>query len=112
MHGSQMMYAILFMITGLLDVQVASALSCDPALVRLFTPRHPVAGHYDVCTSPEPLEALVPNAWKVELLPPLDAFGTAGSYDRSRLARVYGAQRPRVTRGSIQEDGQIISLTF
>ena len=40
-----------------------------------------------------------PGAWVPAPVLPADAFGQTGSYDRSRLARLYGARRPVVARG-------------
>jgi hypothetical protein len=92
------------------------SLVCDPALTALFTPRSPQLGHYQVCTSPDPLptaaERIRHTSWNVESVPPLDAFGTAGSYDRAALSRLFGGQRPSVARGWIQEDGRFESLTL
>src|SRR5215471_1011860 len=65
MHGSKMMYAIFLMI----------AQTCDPALTGLFTPAVPRLGHYQVCTRPEPLDALAGPGWRIENLEPLEAFG-------------------------------------
>jgi hypothetical protein len=91
-------------------------LVCDPALTALFTPRSPQLGHYEVCTSPEPLPAAAERirhtSWNVESLPPLDAFGTGGSYNRAALSRLFRGQRPSVARGWIQEDGRFESLTL
>ena len=84
-------------------------------LTGLFTPRHPEIGQYEVCTSPEPLAALTRAGWTIrapEDIDPLDAFGTAGSYDRSALARLYGGTRARVARGWIQEGGRFESVTL
>ena len=39
---------------------------------------------------------------------PLDAFGLAGRYDRSALARVYGARQPHVARGARMENGRVV----
>ena len=60
----------------------APAYTCDPALAALFAPRQPFLGHYEVCTAPEPI-----GDEQGEALEALDAFGTAGSYKRSVLAR-------------------------
>jgi len=90
------MYAIFLMI----------AQACDPALARLFTPLRPEIGHYEVCTSPEPLEGTIANGrsagiqfGNVEALEPVDAFGTGGSYNRFALTRLYGGNRVRVVHG-------------
>ena len=71
--------------------------SCDPALVPLFTPPHPRLGRYEVCASSEPIQAL--NGGPIEALEALDAFGSAGTYDRPALARLFGGTRVQVARG-------------
>jgi len=71
--------------------------SCDPTLVPVFTPPHPRLGRYEVCTSSQPIQAV--NGGPIEALEALDAFGTAGTYDRSALARLYGGMRVQVARG-------------
>jgi hypothetical protein len=83
--------------------------SCDPALVPLFTPAHPRLGRYEVCTSAEPLQAV--NGGPIEALEALDAFGTAGNYDRPALARLYGGTRVRVSRGWTRNGGRFESIT-
>jgi hypothetical protein len=67
--------------------------SCDPALTRLFSPAGPSLGRYEVCTTAEP----IPEE-RGEALEALDAFGTAGAYRRSAVARLYGGRRVRVER--------------
>jgi hypothetical protein len=71
--------------------------SCDPALVPLFTPPYPRLGRYEVCASGEPLQPV--NGGPVVALEALDAFGTAGNYDRAALSRLYGGTRVQVARG-------------
>lgn len=71
---------------------------CDPALTTLFTPQKPLLGRYEVCTDSRPLAGLASD-WKVESLESGDAFGMAGSVDRSALARLYGGTRAQVARG-------------
>jgi len=71
----------------------ARVYACDPALTALFTPRQPLIGRYEVCTAREPL---APD--EGEALEALDAFGIAGVYKRSALARLYGGVRVRVVR--------------
>lgn len=75
------------------------ALDCDAVLTALFTPARPQLGRYEVCTTREPLAALVGPDWRIEAVPPLDAFGAAGAYDRAALARLYGGRRATVARG-------------
>jgi hypothetical protein len=96
MHGSQMIYATaLILLAGLAAPASGQqpSYTCDPALTRLFSPPRPILGRYDVCTTAEP----IPED-RGEALEALDAFGTAGSYRRSALARLYGGRRVRVER--------------
>lgn len=76
--------------------------SCDPRLVKLFTPPRPRVGTYEVCTTPALLAEVADPAWTVERVAPLDAFGVAGQYSRAALARIYGGRRPQVARGWIR----------
>ena len=99
MHGSQMIYAI----------GVILLASCDPALGALFTPPHPRLGGYEVCASDAPLEAV--NGGPIEALEALDAFGTAGTYDRPTLSRLYGGTRVRVARGWTRTGNRFESIT-
>jgi hypothetical protein len=87
-------------------------LSCDPAFARLFAPPHPRLGRYEVCPSAEPLSALADAGWTIEATPPLDAFGSAGTFDRAKLARVYGGTPVRVARGWRTVDGQFEAITL
>jgi hypothetical protein len=92
------------------------ALLCDPALKALFTPGRPQLGHYEVCTSAKPLSVALLQLgkvqWRVEALPPLDAFGAAGAYDKSALSSLYGGRRVSVARGWIEANGRLDSLTL
>jgi hypothetical protein len=72
--------------------------SCDAVWRALFTPTHPVLGHYEACVDDRPLADLAGTGWTVETANPLDAFGRAGLYDRSALARLYGGLQPTVAR--------------
>ena len=83
--------------------------SCDPTIAHLFTPAHPRLGHYEVCTSSEPIQAL--NGGPIETLEALDAFGAAGSYDRPALSRLYGGTRVQVARGWTLEGNRFESIT-
>jgi hypothetical protein len=89
---------------------------CDPALTALFTAGRPQLGYYEVCTSTEPLSVATQQLgkvdWQVETLPPLDAFGAAGGYDKSALSRLYGGRLVSVARGWIQGNGRFESLTL
>jgi hypothetical protein len=102
MHGSQMMYAIFLIISQ----------TCDPALTALFTPLHPRLGRYEVCTTSEPIEAVAEREWTIEAVEPLDAFGTAGSYDRFAVTRLYRGRRARVAHGWRDENGRFESITL
>ena len=83
------------------------ALACDPLLTRLFTPPHPQLGQYEVCTTPDAIERIVAEGGpgtgvryaEIEALLPAEALGAAGPYDRSAVARLYGARRANVARG-------------
>jgi hypothetical protein len=86
--------------------------SCDPALAAQFTPRRPLLGRYELCTNPRPLEDVAPAGWAVLALDPVDAFGAAGSYDRTALAHLYGGARARVARGWTETADRFESLTF
>ena len=94
--------------------------SCDPALTRLFTPAHPRQGRYEICTTSDPIETIVagdgqvrpPRAAPIDTVQALDAFGGAGAYDRSALARLYGGNRVKVARGWTQDGGRFESVTF
>jgi hypothetical protein len=87
------------------------AYSCDPALTALFTPAHPRAGRYEVCTTDDPIEALAGTA-DIQALGPLDAFGAAGSYDRSALAQLYGGRLVRVARRWRRQAGVFVAETL
>ena len=93
------------MIYANLIVVLALASNCDPALTALFTPLRPELGRYEVCTTDEPLEG------DAEALDALDAFGTAGSYDRAKLQRLYGATRVRVARSWTANASEFVSTT-
>ena len=81
------------------------ASSCDPALAALFTPMRPHVGRYEACTASEPLGE------DADALEALDAFGAAGTYDRARLARLYGGTRARVTHSWTRTSGEFIAIT-
>ena len=104
------------------------ALACDPALTRLFTPPHPQLGRYEVCTTPDAIEQVVADGRPrgphddspgdgvhyapVETLVASEAFGAAGPYDRSALARLYGGGRAKVARGWRQAGDRFESVTL
>src|SRR3954471_19464798 len=92
----------------------APALACEPApaLAQLFTPPHPQLGRYEVCTAARPLTEAAPRGWAVESVGPLDAFGAAGTYDRSAVARLYKGQLASVARGWFRDGDHVESVTF
>ena len=79
--------------------------------LRLFAPFGTRAAAYRIFVTTLPIDALLgrlaqdplllhpPGAWVPAPVLPADAFGQTGRYDRSRLARLYGARRPVVARG-------------
>jgi hypothetical protein len=82
--------------------QDRGSLACDAAFASLFVPFRPVWGHYQVCTSEEPVNPRANDGFtyaNLERLEPLDAFGAAGAYNRARLAQLYGGRRVEVLRG-------------
>lgn len=95
----------------ILELMVVALAACDPALTALFTPRHPQMGRYEVCTTEEPIEKAAPGS-PIEATEPLDAFGKAGDYDRSKLARLYGGKRARVAHRWKQEGDAFETVTF
>ena len=80
----------------------------------LFAPYGSRWGEFQVCTA---TEAVVPSSADgftyaaVEHLEALDAFGTAGAYDRSHLAQLYGGRRVQVLRGWRSNEGRFESVT-
>ena len=94
-------------------------MSCNPALAALFTPAQPELGRYEVCTSSDTIEQLVAagpdqalHFGDIEALESLDAFGKAGPYDRSRLARLYGGTRVKVAHGWSNSAAGFMSVTL
>jgi len=91
-----------------------------PELLALFAPASARAAAYTMRVTDDSLEAVLrqldgdaallraPGAWDVRALAPVDAFGTAGTYDRRKVARLYGAERARVSRGARTKDGRVV----
>ncbi|HUC75879.1 MAG TPA: hypothetical protein VMS04_11340 [Vicinamibacterales bacterium] len=109
-----MMYAITLIILALSNSWKAG---CDPAFLALFTPARSQYGSYEVCTTTESVEKTAaghPNIHlaEAERLEALDVFGAAGSYDRSKLAYLYGGRRATVVRGWRVLNNRLESLTF
>jgi hypothetical protein len=89
-----------------------------PEFVGIFAPSaHREA--YRASTSDTALDAVLsgladdpslvrtPGAWTPRFQSALDAFGKSGSYDRWKLARLYGSRQPRVARGARNEGGRV-----
>jgi len=95
-----------------------------PEFVALFAPADARASAYRAYVAPVDLDdalralasdrtlRVTPGALTPRILHPLDAFGQTGRYDRARLARLYGARRPRVARGSRAADGALEAWTL
>lgn len=49
------------------------------------------------------------GSWQVQQLDPLEAFGTAGIYDRSKVARLYVGRRASVVRGPVEHGGRVVA---
>jgi len=89
-----------------------------PEYVALFVAR-PYREAYRAFVSPLELDAAlhiltpeaeslaVPGAWTTHPESPLDVFGTGGTYDRSKLARLFGSRQPEVARGPRGHNGVV-----
>ena len=86
--------------------------ACDPRFTALFTPRHPRLGRYETCADSRPLAQIAPADWPVQALDPADAFGAAGTADRSTLVRLYAGARPGVARGWTETPDRFESQTW
>ena len=114
--------AILCLILSRMPVsaQVDAPWRAAPGYLALFAPADGRAAAYRAYVSPLDLDRVLrgleadrsliqaPGAWLARPRSPADAFGLAGRYDRSTLARLYGAQQPRVARGSRAEGGRVV----
>lgn len=87
--------------------------------VRVFAP----AGHadaYGIAVTSKGLDEVLkdidadqtlvrtPGAWAVRGESATDVFGTAGSYNRWLLARLYGSRQVRVARGARADRGRVV----
>jgi hypothetical protein len=107
MHGSQMIYAIALILSQ----------ACDPAFLALFTPPRPVVGRYEACTVAEPIDAVIKSDaaahyGAVEETDWLGAFGSAGTYDRAHVARLYGGKGVRLAHGWRKDGSRFESVTL
>jgi hypothetical protein len=92
----------------------------EPGYLPLLAPAGERSAAYRAYTSPLDLEATLrqlesdttlargPGAWQAQSMLPADAFGQAGRYDRTAMARVYGARQPRVARGPRMDNGRLL----
>jgi hypothetical protein len=109
----------LVVVAGSAAAAGAVAWLASPEYVRLVAPsnqRHA----YAVSVTAAPLDEVLaqvaadpdavaaPGAWQAGEESPLDAFGTAGSYNRWLMARLYGSRRPRVARGARTMRGRVV----
>ena len=102
------------------SAQVDAPWRAAPGYLALFAPAGGRAAAYRAYVSPLDLDRVLrgleadssliqsPGAWLARPRSPADAFGQAGRYDRLTLARLYGAQQPRVARGSRAEGGRVV----
>ena len=89
-----------------------------PEFLALFVPRA-YRDSYRAFVSPLTLDAVLrvvasdtgslhaAGSWTAHPENPVDAFGTGGTYDRGKLARLFGSQRPGVARGPRGRDGLV-----
>jgi hypothetical protein len=94
-----------------------------PQLARIFTPQHEPDAACQVTVLKEGIEGALrrvkealppgfrlgtpPGSWQKQALDPLEAFGTAGTYDRARLAQLYWGRTVSVVRGPVERDGRV-----
>jgi len=88
------------------------AQTCDPILTALFTPAHPRVGRYEVCATRDPIEVVAEPSWKIEAVESLDAFGSAGPYDRFAVSRLYGGTRVQVAHGWHERGDEFEAVTL
>jgi hypothetical protein len=91
-----------------------------PLFVSLFTPRGVPDGTYRTYVSSEPLATILPKlaadpslrhgngSFEAQSVIAADAFGQSGTYNRWKVALLYGAQRVRVARGPRLENGRVV----
>ena len=90
-----------------------------PAYVELLTPANQRQAYLVSVTdrsladvlaeiTADPAAVPTPGAWEPRNESPVDAFGTAGAYNRWLALRLYGSQQPRVARGARMDRGRIV----
>lgn len=88
----------------------------DDRLERLFAPPAMPRDTYRVYVTGRPVDDVAAgyrarakdpsaDAWRPERQSFSEAVGTAGVYDRGKVARLYGGRGPRVARGTRMKDG-------
>jgi hypothetical protein len=114
-----MIYAILLILLAGPPGPKAPAYTCDPALTALLTPKQPITGRYEVCTTPAAFDLVLAELaaqgvqfGPVQAADPLDAFGIAGPYDRSAMSRLFGGRRAAVARGWSKQGRGVLSTTL
>jgi len=93
-------------------------------LARLFTPRHAAPGAYEVVVLDGTIErarAVVaaaaepaaaegrPGPSPVLEMDPLMAFGEAGTYEKTTVARLYAGRKAKVVRIPVERDGRTVA---
>lgn len=98
--------------------ELLSSARPSPALRRLFTPAIAPPGAYEVYVTPRGLEAVVAGLrrsgpeiaeWGITSESPADAFGTAGAYEPWKVARLFGGNPVRVSRGSVTDGRRLVA---
>ncbi len=86
-------------------IVVVALMTCDPALASLFTPGHAQLGRYEVCTTADPIEAVLAGGGlarpdtTIEALESLEAFGGARLVTTDRVWRACTAATACGSRG-------------
>jgi hypothetical protein len=93
----------------------------DATLTRTFTPPTAPKGTYRVFVTGASIDKVisafksvanspgVPGAWAIQQTDPLSAFGEAGPYDGTKVARLYAGRRARVARGPVVQNGRTMA---
>ncbi len=92
----------------------------DARLTRVLAPANAPPGTYRVYVTDESLESttarlreaneppIVEGAWVIRRADLMEAFGAAGRWDRSRVARLFGGTLPRMARGPIMSLEKVV----
>lgn len=60
----------------------------------------------------ERFPSVEPRSWAIERLAATEVFDGAALFDRARLARLYAGRTPRVARGPVTRDGQVVEVVL